>query len=134
MARRISRRQLLRSCESIGEEDGSDPKEFFRKPAPHTRGRKVLQLCRQVAEALHWVLGADCKDEVLRSLEIVSVIPAPDSSRLLVTCAIQAIAENVDAETAFLHLHNARGLLRSAMASAIHRKRTPELAFRVVER
>jgi ribosome-binding factor A len=102
-------------------------RRFPRGPAPQSAGRKALQLCRQVQEALHWVLGAD-HDEMLQALQVVSVEPAPSAARLLVTVR----AEGVEAATALDHLQRATGRLRCEIAASIHRRRTPELAFRVM--
>jgi ribosome-binding factor A len=87
-----------------------------------------LQLCRQVQEALHWVLGAD-RDEVLQALQVVSVEPAPSAARLLVTVR----AEGPDVATALEHLERATGRLRCEIAASIHRRRVPELTFQVMQ-
>jgi ribosome-binding factor A len=75
---------------------------------------------------------ADSVDAVLRDVSIVSVTPAPDASRLLVTVAgpSSASAGHDDAGADLLaRLDSARGYLRSEVAASIHRKRAPELAF-----
>src|SRR5947207_1446903 len=77
--------QILASCHEVGPDDGADPRTFFRKPSRRVTNRKALQLCGEVARTLSWVLGGECGDEVLRDLIVDSVVPAPDSSRLLVT-------------------------------------------------
>lgn len=78
--------RLRAHCEEIGEDDGVDPREFFRKTASkRSDNRKARQLCRQVAETLELVLSGDCHEEILQTLHVVSVEPAPDASRLLVT-------------------------------------------------
>jgi ribosome-binding factor A len=102
-------------------------RRFSRAPAPESQKRKALQLCRQVEEALHWVLGAD-RDEVLQALQVVSVEPAPSAARLLVTVR----AEGIEPAAALKHLQRAGGRLRCEIASSIHRRRTPEVAFRVM--
>ena len=94
--------------------------------APDAQGRKALQLCRQVAEALHWALGG-CGDAVLHALRVVSVEPAPNAVRLLVTVE----ADGVAPVAALEHLRRAAGLLRSEVAAGINRRRAPELTFRV---
>jgi ribosome-binding factor A len=102
-------------------------RRFARSPVPQAAGRKALQLCRQVQEALHWVLGAD-RNEVLQALQVVSVEPAPSAARLLVTVR----AEGADVATALEPLERATGRLRCEIAASIHRRRTPELTFRVM--
>lgn len=90
--------------------------------------RKDSQLCHQVSEALSLALTCSA-DAVLRDLTVVSVSPAPDTSRLLVT--IEA-GEGVEHDFVLDKLQVARGYLRSEVAGAIHRKRTPELMFRIL--
>jgi ribosome-binding factor A len=91
--------------------------------------RKDLQLCAQVREALYWVLGLAVGDESLAELRVVAVEPLPNASRLLVTLAVSA---DVDAASATLRLHRAAKAVRAEVASAIHRRKAPELVFRVV--
>ena len=87
---------------------------------------KTLRLCRQAERALAMTLSGECGDEVLSALPVVSVTPAPNASRLLVTVALPDGASPTDV----LHrLERARGFLRSGMASVIHRKRVPDLVF-----
>ena len=89
---------------------------------------KDRRLCRQVLEALQTGLGGHCGDAVLQSLWVSSVDPAPDASRLAVTVEL---SEDGNPGEALARLEGARGLLRAIVASAIHRKRVPELVFRV---
>ena len=103
-------------------------RRFPRAPDAGVQQRKSLQLCRQVNEALHWVLGAECGDVVLQALRVVSVEPAPSTARLLVTIE----ADGVDRAAAHAHLRKAAGMLRSEVAASICRRRAPELVFRVI--
>jgi ribosome-binding factor A len=129
MPRRFSRKQMHQSASEIGADDGIDPKEFFRKPGQRSPGRKSLQLCSQVQQALYWVLGSECGDESLALLEVLSVEPAPDSSRLLVTLMTP---EEMTIEEALENLQLAGKAIRSEVASAIHRRKAPELVYRVI--
>jgi ribosome-binding factor A len=92
--------------------------------------RKVLQLCGQVRRALGYAL-AGCGDDVLRELLVETVEPAPDASRLRVT-VMAATGGPVDPAVVMEHLAGASGILRREVSSAIVRKRTPELIFRVL--
>jgi ribosome-binding factor A len=56
------------------------------------------------------------------------VDPAPDASRLAVTISV---SDGISPAEAIIRLERARGLLRSIVASAIHRKKVPELVFRI---
>ena len=94
--------------------------------------RKTGQLCKEVSRTLSCALGASC-DELVRDLAVVAVQPAPDAARLLVTvCPLSAgSAGSRDASRILDRLESQRGLLREEVAAALHRKRTPELAFHV---
>src|SRR5262245_29790635 len=118
-------------CSAPGPEDGIDPRLPIRGTSPRRGGRKTLQLCSQVAETLSSVLAGECGDEVLRDLTVVEVMPAPDERQLLVTLAPAVSAAPVEAATVLEHLHNHAGQLRSEVARAIHRKRAPELIYRL---
>jgi len=115
-----------------GPEDGTDPKEWHRKPwdAPKAAGRKARQLCGQVADALHAAVGG-CADPVVQALTVVGVTPAPHTGRLRVTLALPADGGvgRADAEAG---LARAAGRLRGEVAAAVHRRHAPELVFEVV--
>jgi ribosome-binding factor A len=122
-------------ADDTGPDDGGDPRrshdrrtwaEFARKP-----GRKALQLCGQVRDAVSGVL-AGCSDAVLRELTVVAVAPAPHSGRLLVTVAVGPTADVIDRPTALAHLSRAAGLIRRELAAAVSRRKVPELVFAVV--
>ncbi len=102
---------------------------------PSGGNRKLSQLCQQVFEALTYALMGSA-DEALRVLAVVSVVPAPDASRLLVTIRPSEVPVGMSpdelirrADSILERLGRARGYLRSEVAASIHRKRTPELTF-----
>jgi ribosome-binding factor A len=109
----------------------------FQKPLDRASGkvanRKALQLAAQVAETLSQVLQGECDDEILRDLLVTSVVPAPDSTQLLVTVSPAPSAGPVSTTEVMNHLQKARGKLRSEVALAIHRRKTPELLFTFVD-
>ena len=131
MSRRRTRRSLERLAAELGPEDGSEPKQFHRKPwdAPKQAGRKARQLCEQVKEALHLALAA-CGNEVLQSLSVLSVEPAPHTGRLVVV--VSAPQDEASRATVERHLRRAEGMLRAEAAAAICRRYAPELTFEVV--
>lgn len=88
---------------------------------------KTLRLCDQVARALDLAFGGGLADELLQSISVESVVPAPTASRLLVTVRIGDAS--IRPLEALARLERARGLLRVGVAAAIHRKRAPELVF-----
>ncbi len=126
---RRTREQLLAHCGQIHDDDCVNP-HYFQKPKRdhRTQSRKAKQLCRQVAETLDLVLSGDCHDELLQSLHVEAVEPAPDASRLLVTLC----TEVADSEAVLGLLNGQMGRLRCEVAAAITRKRAPTLVFRVV--
>jgi ribosome-binding factor A len=106
-------------------------------PSSHRRqgaGRKTLQLCSQVADTLSYVLSGECDDELLRDLQVMSVVPAPDASQLLVTVyPVVATDATFDAALVRQRLLAAVGRLRSEVAASITRKKAPKLLFQVVQ-
>jgi ribosome-binding factor A len=128
--RKISKVDLLALCSELGSEDGLDPCDEVRsrrRQAP----RKTLQLCGQVARTLAAVL-AESGDDQLRDLTVVSVAPAPSCARLLVTVAPAPWADPGAADRAAARLEHARSRLRTEVAAAVRRRRTPDLVFRIV--
>lgn len=98
---------------------------------PESRGNhdvKTRRLCRQVSEALQSGLSGECADELLQQVWIDSVDPSEESSRLIVTVSLP---DGVHPVEAMARLEGARGMLRMIVASAIHRKKVPDLAFRI---
>ncbi len=104
----------------------SDPKYPSYDPGIE---RKIRQLCRQVQERLDLVLAGELDDPTLDGLWVVEVQPEPGGAALLVT-----VAAPDDAELAPIRagLDAARGRLRSEVAAAINRKKTPHLRFAVI--
>ena len=127
--RKPSRREMAASAGQLGPGDGQDPRHD-RPDVPRPAGtRKALQLCREAERTLGAVLAGECDDDVLRELTVLSVVPAPNAGRLLVTVAAPG---HVPVEEVLERLGQVMGQLRSELASAVSRRRTPELAFQVV--
>ena len=93
--------------------------------------RKTLQLCSQVAEALQLILMGECDDDLLRELMVESVVPAPNASQLLVTLTSSACTTVECVAETMSRLQQTSGFLRSEVAMSIHRRKAPELLFRV---
>lgn len=126
--RRFSRKPPTDLCSTWTADDGIDPRHMPRRPQGKVSNRKALQLCRQVERVLSFALEGD----ILRDLTVASVVPAPDSSRLLATVVFHG-AEPVGAAEIVAALKEQHARLRAAIAAAIHRKKTPELAYQVVK-
>jgi ribosome-binding factor A len=86
---------------------------------------KEAQLCAEVRETLSLAL-AQSDDDRLLSLAIIDVVPAPDASRLAVWVEVPP---EQDIEEARELLEHKRGALRTEIAEAIQRKKTPVLFF-----
>jgi ribosome-binding factor A len=125
-------RKLLLSCQELGPEDGLDPRYDVRGEPGKVANRKALQLCGQVARTLQGVLAGETGDDLLRELQVESVVPAPTSARLLVTLTLVTPGAGVHVEEVLARLHSAQGLLRGEVAAAINRRRVPELMFRLI--
>lgn len=130
----------LAAAETLGPEDGQDMRRFHDRrtwagqAGPKQAGRKARQLCEQVADALRSIL-AGMADEMLQNLTVLTVAPAPNTGRLLVTVAGPAPADVTDPQSVvsvLASLSKAAGRLRSDVAATIHRRYAPELAFAVV--
>jgi ribosome-binding factor A len=128
-----TREQLLAHCGEVHDDDGVDPREFFKPDrAPKKADRKARQLCRQVAETLDQILSGEVGDDVLRGLRVADVLPAPDTSRLLVTLLVNCDPDEFDRSLLEARLEHFKGRLRSEVASAITRRKTPMLVFEIV--
>jgi ribosome-binding factor A len=127
--RKISHRSLLTGTADVGPDDGLDPRFDPPDQSGKVKNRKALQLCGQVAETLALVL-ADSGDAVLQNLLVESVVPWPTAVRVLVTVA-PAIPDSFDEGQVAAHLEAAGVRLRREVASAIHRRKVPDLLFRI---
>jgi ribosome-binding factor A len=129
--RRVSRKDLLAACDCIGPEDGIDPRLDRRAGPAKVANRKALQLCGQVSRTLALVLSGESGDDVLRDLLVESVVPFPTSARLLVTVCRTAVEPSVTEADVLWRLERARGRLRCEIAAAVHRRKIPDVLFRV---
>ena len=126
------RKELLAHCDELREDDGIDPREFFKPASTRDKhDRKTGQLCRQVLETLSLVLGSEFDDPQLHNLQVVSVTPAPNASQLLVTVSHETVDQQSVGEI-HARLQRVMGRLRTEVTAAITRKRAPRLTFQVV--
>lgn len=132
MKRKSSRKILESMCGQPGPDDGLDPRAFFRPACDRRDSRKDWQVCRQVFETLNSVLSGETGDDVLRSLLVCEVVPAPDATRLLVS--VQSLDRTEGSAPAVIleRLQQATGRLRAEVARSISRRKVPELVFRVI--
>ena len=78
------------------------------------------------------MLSGECDDEILRSLQVVTVAPAPDASQLLVIVAPALAEDRLDPAEVVQRLAIHSGRLRCEVAASITRKRAPRLAFQFI--
>ena len=115
----------------VREGDGHDPRFDAKDKLARETHRKQMALCQQAARAVQYTLSAEIQDNELQALELVQVVPAPNTTRLLVQLKMPKDMEADPVELAE-KLNNLRSLFRSEVAEQINRRKTPELAFTVV--
>ncbi len=129
---RKQREQLRAHCGELHDDDGVDPRDFFRPDRQRTKlDRKTRQLCQQVQQTLDQIFGGELRDDLLDSLRIVSVTPSA-SSTLLVTVVADLPPDQYDRPQIEARLAERAGWLRSEVARSITRKRTPLLMFHLL--
>lgn len=111
-------------------DDGVDPRTFFdRRNHDRSRNHKARMLSSQVAECLQLVFDNALHDPDLQDVHLHGVEPGSDAGTLRVTVVVADPNDVVRVRNA---LGRAAGRLRSEVARAVHRRRVPQLLFRVV--
>ena len=112
-------------------EVGVDPRFYFESEGERGKSDNHRQraLCSQVKRALDQTL-ADFGDPRLSNVMIDSVEPGKRSSNLTVKVSVMSDLQENDPAEILAALNGARGYLRSEVAAAITRKRTPNLSFK----
>lgn len=117
----------------LNPDDGVDPRYYFAVSRRANRNhRKAYQLCRQVADTLHYVLHGDGENELLSSLMVSQVLPAPDTARMLVIVQSDLPPHSYQPNEIIALLDSQVGRLRTEITRSINRKKTPQLIFQVV--
>jgi len=124
-------KEVVSLCGEVGPEDGVDPRTLFHKPRKKTH-RKTYQVCKQAEKTLNLVLAGESTDPVLRELFVCAVEPNPNSTHLLVIVEANEAVAPLNENEVLEALQRAGGRLRSALATALNRKRTPQISFRYV--
>ena len=122
------RASMLEMCGEIHEDDGIDPRTYFKSKRNRKENRKTKQLCQQVARTLNLCIN-DCNDPIVQSMFLVGVVPAPDSSCLLIH--VECDIEEFDHSAAMMAIRSQTARLQFEISRAIHRKRVPNLTFSV---
>ena len=111
-------------------------KHIRRRPGNPQFERKSAQLCRQVERRLALAF-AELEDQDLAELLLIDVRASPDGSRLLLELQRPRLGpgaprSSLDDFELLDRLGKVRSFLRQEVAAAIHRRRTPELDFRLI--
>jgi len=113
--------------------DGEDPRYDLRKAHCSTSkfDRKAAQLCSQVRHALEFIIPDVLRDSDWDAI-VLDVRPAPNTGHLLVLLqAIDGLHEE-DSLRLEAAVFKKAGLIRTAVAGSIQRRKVPTLTFRVV--
>ncbi|MDH5667706.1 MAG: hypothetical protein OEY86_06835 [Nitrospira sp.] len=121
---------LEESCQTVYEDDGVDPRRYFRREGLHESSNQCRRFCGYVAKTLNAAL-AGCTSPVLARLFVVKVVPAPMLSRLEVVVDATGVESCVSGEAIREELARATQILRSEIGRVIARKYVPELCFRL---
>jgi len=116
-------------CAELGEEDGIAPRFLISKDAGKKSSRKALQLCKEAMRIVSLVLNGETRQPLLADLQVVSVRPEPDGLSLRVCVGHFASDFQVTEFEVLAALKPIQGLLRCALARALHRKHAPILSF-----
>ena len=127
-SRRVSS-DFQEHCQSVHEDDGIDPRRYFRSEVINGAGSKCHRFCGHVAKVLNVVLGS-CGNPMLGRLFVVKVIPAPTLSRLEVVIDAAQVDSYVTDNAIRMEIDRASSHLRTEIGRAIARKYVPDLVFR----
>ena len=118
-------------CADLHPDDGVDPREDKRRDAENEKkpDRKLRQLCKQVAQTLQLAIGGLSQADALVGATVWDVSPAPNAGRL---CVVIAVPDPGRREEVAAIVRRHSGRLRGDVASAITRRRAPELTFEVI--
>ncbi len=94
---------------------------------------KALQLCKQVRRSLELSLMSECADELLQSMTVESVEPAPDDKHLRATFSLQDAEPSLSREEVLARLEAARPVLTEGLIQTISRRKVPDIRFEVIK-
>lgn len=118
-------------CANVHEGDGVNPRLERQRSSRSEMEitRKDRQLCKWAARVVSHALRARAADPLLVNLDVVSVEPAPNATRLRVWCAPTVPTTPEHLSIVQQRLAALRSQIRAELAAAIQRKRVPELTF-----
>jgi len=118
---------------SLQPDDGADPRYDVKETgfAPSKFDRKAAQLCSQVRRALEFIVPDALQDSDWDAL-VLDVQPAPNTGHLLVLLQSMDKLDEEGCQQLESTIFQKSGLIRTAVAGAIQRRKVPTLTFRVV--
>ncbi len=118
---------------SLQDGDGLDPRYESREHAKSEGAidRKAAKLCAQVRRALEYLVPESLQNCDLDAT-VLDVQPAPNTGHLLVLIQSTDAATEMDRQALELAIAHRSGLLRTAVAQSIQRRKAPTLTFRVI--
>ncbi|MBX2798220.1 MAG: hypothetical protein KTR31_11135 [Myxococcales bacterium] len=115
-------------CAELGPDDGLTSHEIEKTHRPPSARRRLDRLAGQIARVVTLAL-ASSRDPLLQPLWIRRCEPFPDHTRFRLWVGLDGPVPPEEVADALARLEAARGWLRSEVATAIPRKRVPELLF-----
>ena len=116
-------------CGQIGPEDGIDPRIIARSGNRNPKSHKNQQLGKEARHILSMVFAGEFSDPVFQGLEVFDVSASDDGQFLIVSLAVTDASVLIDEVQILEKCQAVQGYLRSAIASAVKRKRIPMLKF-----
>lgn len=108
------------------EDDGLAPRFEARASVKHT-ARKNQQLSKQAHRALSLFLDGECRHPDLLGVEVRSV--EYESAKQQLFAGVGSSGNNTNGDAVLAALKHSQAVLRSVLATSLHRKKTPTLSF-----
>ncbi len=121
-------KQAKQLCDSIGPEDGLDPRALAKASA-RTMSHKNQQFCSAARHAIALVLSGELGDPAFQELELLDVSLNEDGQFIIVTIRYFGDGLLANEQQAASKLQAVQGYLRSAIARSVNRKRVPGIRF-----
>ena len=117
---------------SLQPDDGVDPRYDVRETpfSPDKVDRKAAQLCSQVRRALEFIIPDTLQDSDWDAV-VLDVQPAPNTGHLLVLLQAVGKLDQEGCQQLESIIFQKSGIIRTAVAGSIQRRKAPTLTFRV---
>ncbi len=93
--------------------------------------RKAAQLCAQIRRALEFIVP-DALASSAFDVIVMDVQPAPNTGHFLVLLAPTSPLDNIDQQELEQELLHRSGVIRTAIAQSIRRRKVPTITFRIM--